>query len=474
MIRSISLRLWFRKPVLHIFFTVPMIVFSCSVGRINVAHTQDLDPVAASAPRWPLRVDQSGKYLVDQNGQPFFFLADTASRISHRLNREEVEFYLSKRAQQGFTTILMAAVRAAEEWQLPNPYGDQPFWNNDITQPAITPGNNPNDPTEYDWWDHIDYIIDTAAARGLTVALVPFAVSHSGFLHLNRDNAQGYGRFIGERYRNRSNIVWVLGWDNEPDNEEEQLIWNLMAKGITEGVAGSEDYSKTLMTFHTYGPSSIWFHNAPWLDFNMIETHIELDQVHPLISADKNLRPLKPTGIGEGWYERARNPQGVESNALTIRKEAYWSFLAGGYYIYGNMSIWHFGDEPPPLLHWATEIDTDSARQMTIFRNFVTSREWWNYLPDQNVFASGVSSGERLNAAARTVDGRSIIVYLSSPTAVSMRMNQISQGPVRAEMMNPATGEIHFIGTFPNSGTQQFTTPAGWEDAVLVLESTTR
>ena len=38
-------------------------------------------------------------------------------------------------------------------------------------------------------------------------------------------------------------------------------------------------------------------------------------------------------------------------------------------------------------------------------------------------------------------------------------------------MMNPATGEQQFIGTFANSGTQQFTTPAGWEDAVLLLES---
>jgi hypothetical protein len=409
---------------------------------------------------------------VDQNSQPFFFLADTASRISHRLNRQEVDFYLTKRAQQGFTTILMAAVRAhPSEWSLPNQYGDRPFINDDITRPAITAGNNPNDPSEYDWWDHIDYIIDTAAEKGLTVALVPFAVSNagSGFTYLNTSNAETYGYFIGKRYKDRSNIVWVLGWDNDPTTAEKEAVWNLMAKGITEGVAGVEDYSKTIMTFHPEKLSSTWFHNAPWLDINMIQPY--LDPIHTLITNDYNLSPVKPTGIGEGFYELGSRSDGTTASALTIRKEAYWSFLAGGYYTYGNMSIWHFGDQPASIPHWTTAIDTASAQQMTIFKNFLTAREWWKYVPRQSVFASGMACDTTLNAAARSTDGRSILIYLSSPTTVSIRMNDIAQAPVRAEMMNPATGEQQFIGTFANSGTQQFTTPAGWEDAVLLLES---
>ena len=67
---------------------------------------------------------------------------------------------------------------------------------------------------------------------------------------------------------------WILGGDNVADTEEKKTIWNLVAKGITEGVAGSEDYGRTIMTYHCPGgnSSSQWFHAAPWLDFNMIQT----------------------------------------------------------------------------------------------------------------------------------------------------------------------------------------------------------
>jgi hypothetical protein len=420
-----------------------------------------------------LAVSTDGRHLT-RDGVPFLWLGDTATRLSHRLDRADIDFYMSRRAAQGFNVILTSAVRAhSSEWSLPNQYGDRPFIDDDLTRPATTAGNRPENTEEYDWWDHIDYIVDTAAEKGLVVALVPFAVSfgdNSGFLYLNPSNAEAYGEFVGTRYKDRTNIIWVLGWDDEPDTADKQTIWNLMARGITRGVSGgSEDYSKTLMTFHT-GSSSRWFHDAPWLDFNMVETHINYDQVHPSLTADYNLVPTKPTGIGEGWYEADHSaPPG--GTPLTIRREAYWSRLATGYYTYGHMSIWHMGDQPSSLPDWKTALDTASAVQMSIFHDFFSSMAWWSYTPRQEVFASGLGAGTTLNAAARAQDGRSIIAYLSSPTTVSIRMDEITQGPVVAEIMNPQDGSHLMLGSFANSGTQTFSTPAGWEDALLLLHS---
>ena len=51
-----------------------------------------------------LRVSDNGRYLVKQDGSPFFYLADTAWGLFH-FNREDVDLYLKTRAAQRFTAI---------------------------------------------------------------------------------------------------------------------------------------------------------------------------------------------------------------------------------------------------------------------------------------------------------------------------------------------------------------------------------
>ena len=45
-----------------------------------------------------LSLSPNRRYLVDQHGQPFFYLADTGWELFHRLTREEAEQYLDNRA----------------------------------------------------------------------------------------------------------------------------------------------------------------------------------------------------------------------------------------------------------------------------------------------------------------------------------------------------------------------------------------
>src|SRR5262245_509374 len=57
---------------------------------------------AAPAPA-KLKVSDNQRFLVTGDGQPFFWLGDTAWELFHRLNREEANQYLRDRAQKGFT-----------------------------------------------------------------------------------------------------------------------------------------------------------------------------------------------------------------------------------------------------------------------------------------------------------------------------------------------------------------------------------
>ena len=68
--------------------------------------------VSAKTAKMPGRISISSnhRYLVDEEGQPFFYLADTAWELFHRLNREEADMYLRNRAQKGFTAIQAVAI----------------------------------------------------------------------------------------------------------------------------------------------------------------------------------------------------------------------------------------------------------------------------------------------------------------------------------------------------------------------------
>ena len=58
----------------------------------------------------PIRVAANHRSLETTNGQPFFWLGDTAWELFHRLNREETIEYLDTRKAQGFNVILAVAL----------------------------------------------------------------------------------------------------------------------------------------------------------------------------------------------------------------------------------------------------------------------------------------------------------------------------------------------------------------------------
>jgi hypothetical protein len=113
-------------------------------------------------------------------------------------------------------------------------------------------------------------------------------------------------------------------------------------------------------------------------------------------------------------------------------------------------------------------------------KSILTGLPWWDLVPDQGVFASGVGSERTLNAAMRSTDGRRVLVYLASPTTVFLHLDKIEAKTARATWTSPVTGEkkdagTHATGnrtgsTFPAAPTQWFKTPDFWEDAVLLLE----
>ncbi len=356
------------------------------------------------------------------------------------------------------------------------PMRDMPFIDNDPTRPAVTPGNRPDNAQEYDYWDHVDYVLEMAAGKGLYVLLLPiFGVAEGdGYNYLTPQNAFAYGKFIGDRFKNKTNVIWCMGGDVLADNDTRKAVWNLLAKGVTVGVAGSEEYRRTLMTYHPRGGASSaqFYQSAPWLDFNMLQTWSAYTSIYAAVTADYNRRPLKPILHGEGAYEDGPEYPTKPITPHVIRKQAYWAYFAGGFHTYGNSNIWNFGTTPYYVSQdWKKALNSPGANYLTVSRAFFESVEWWTLIPDQSILTSGASHSDTLNVAMRSTDSSRIIVYLSSAATVSIDLGKIiSPAKSSAWWMDPKTGDRREIGDFKHEGSRAFSTPEGWEDALLVFE----
>ncbi|MBI4166537.1 MAG: DUF4038 domain-containing protein [Acidobacteria bacterium] len=156
----------------------------------------------------PIRVSPGGHFLAQPDGQPFFWLGDTAWALFQRSTREEADRYLEDRAAKGFT-VIQAVALGFVGIDTPNRYGERTLLNNDPATP------NPR------YFDHVDWIVSRAAQYGLRIALLP----NWGVPYLRVDaehpsimtpaNARMYGRWLGARYRDKG-VIWVLGGDSTP------------------------------------------------------------------------------------------------------------------------------------------------------------------------------------------------------------------------------------------------------------------
>ena len=420
-----------------------------------------------------LMVSANGHYLQHENGVPFLWVGDTAWALIMRLNESEAETYFSDRKNKGYTVIQTTSFGLGNNildasWQLG--CNQKPFIN-----------NNPKTPNEA-YWQHVDQIIALAESYNLyiapTVLWRPTAIDGGREEKIfTTENADDYAVFLANRYKDRPNIIWVNGGDitgnSQSDTYEIMDIIGTTIKSID---------NNHLMTYHGadaingYPSSSYYFHNENWLDFEMTYPRKYMDQFYSAYLHDYNLIPVKPAINGEGHYA------GYSESGNGLRRQYYWNILAGSTgYTHGRKSIWNMWvDSEPNHVYMVTEGDNwwtmldnpEGTMQFMYWKDFFTSIEWWKLIPDnEGIIVSGQGSGEWIKAAARSSDGDLILIYYPEISQAEVNMAKITSGnEISAKWWNPADKSESVIGTFSASGTQSFTPPSGWTDALLVLE----
>jgi hypothetical protein len=425
-----------------------------------------------------LKVSDNKRFIIHEDGTFFFYLGDTAWELFHRLNREEAEKYLEIRRKQSFTVIQAVVLAELDGLNTPNAYGDRPLKDNDPTKPNEA------------YFKHVDWIVNKAEEKGIYIGMLPtwgdkvtkaWGKGPVIFTNDNLDDARAYGGFLGARYKDKPNIIWILGGDRVADDAMQ--IWRAMAAGIKQG-----DQGRHLMTYHPQGgrSSADWFGSDDWLDFNMLQSgHSSFDLPnYKAVSKDYNRKPTKPCFDGESRYEDHPvnwNPKNGWFNDFDVRQAACWALFAGAFgHTYGCHDVWQMhapGRQPISSArnNWYDVLELPGARDMMHVRDLIESRPFLTRVPDQSLIAVDVGDGPEHIQATKGEDYA--FIYLPYGQNVRVTLGKISGQKVRAWWFDPRTGRAESAGTFDNRGTKEFDPPdqpKRGNDWVLVLDDASK
>jgi hypothetical protein len=428
-----------------------------------------------AAPAYPVKKSANNRYLVDQNNVPFLMVGDSPQALIVNLTEAEASAFFADRATLGFNTMwvnLLCATYTGGRADASTIDNIKPF-------SANIPGTSSYDLTKTNeaYFARVDHILHLAAQNGIQLLLDP--AETGSFLSVMLDNGtnkcRAYGQFLGDRYKNFTNIIWMSGNDFQSwRNAGDDVIVRAVALGIKD-----RDTNHLHTTELDYYISSS-LDDANWnsmLDLNATYTYYA---TYARLIQDYNRPNFLPNFMVEANYEFEHAYTG---NA-TLRHQEYWTMLSGATgQLYGNGYTWPFASG------WQSHLDTPGAIQFGYVTALFAPRAWFNLIPDTNhvVVTAGFgtfSAAADLNlvnnndyaTAARTADGSLVMAYMPTSRTLTVDMSKVS-GPAVAHWYDPANSTYLSIAgsPFTNSGARTFT-PSGNNsdgdgDWVLILET---
>jgi hypothetical protein len=407
---------------------------------------------------------------VDQNDLPFLVVGDSAWSLIVDPEEADVKSYLDARQVGGFNSILVNLLEHKFARRAPRTCaGLEPFLK---TGDFATP--NPK------YFDFAHEVSQWASARGICVWLCAAYLGWNGgdegfFQEIKaggQDKLKTYGEFLGERFKDLPNIIWVLGGDYAVPKEHHWTITDLAAAIRTGG-------AKQLMTIHGGQQSAVdVVGDQDWIDIST--TYSYEKELFRVYRKDYERKKERPFVLIEAIYE---NEHG--STPEQIRRQAYWAMTSGACgQFFGNNPTWHFngpGLFPAPR-GWRADLDGTGSRDMSRLRSAFIQRDWQRLVPDfkNALVVRGVGEGVATITAAATPDGKLAMVYVPATGRegrdFTVDLGRLS-GPVTSLWFNPTNGETKPLANtaLANRGTHQFQTPGDngtkTNDWLLVLEA---
>ena len=432
-----------------------------------------------------LKVHENHSYLMYEDGRPFFYLGDTAWDLFHRLSREEAEFYFSVRAKQGFNVIQCTLLGGAT-WDVGtrNKYGRKCL-------------KEPYEELIFDtegadsYWGFVDWCLKCGEKYGLYFVLMPMW----NFRYLDPENtifkgyepSYKYGKFLGERYRDYDNIIWMHGGDVQVQ-EHMYEIFRGIADGIHDGEGDREH--RHLGTFHPRGLSTSVGQlggDREYVDFHMSQSSHTVTSYHAYRFFEE-MRPMgKPFLDGEPQYEdHVANwlKHMKRFDETDIRREAYECVLAGACgHAYGNPLVAFFLYEPLEQFKyhyflgdlkdtgWIDALTHPGAESLKHLVKLRLSRPYFDFRPAQEMVLNSDDDLLFGHIAAGRGD-KYAFIYTPYGREIQVDCSCLSGEFIRASWFDPRTGEETVICDIsPRKAVFVPETRGKGQDWVLILEA---
>ncbi|MBK6949021.1 MAG: DUF4038 domain-containing protein [Haliscomenobacter sp.] len=346
-------------------------------------------------------------------------------------------------------------------------------------------GSDFRDAQAYDYWDHVDYILQLAERKGMYLALVPVGVQCvPGWCRQKLQRLTG--DWLGKRCRERNNVIWLNGGDVRGSDSSG---CGRPGQGVAPGRSRKTHHlsplwpdavvhlvSRRRLAFVPYVPVG-----APALRPDDTAWPTARDN-WKYMEADYRRTPAKPSLDGEPSYEGI--PQGLHDTLqpywtdADARRYAYWAAFSGAFgHTYGHNAVMQFyrpGDTPSygAREYWPEALNAPGARQMHWLKKRMLSSRFATLSPDQSLIAEG-AQGERYEHLAALRGKDHALVYTYTGRTLRIVMGKLPGETVRASWFDPRTGRLHRIGRVDNHAVQSFDPPGAptpGNDWVLVLK----
>lgn len=459
-----------KKIVVAVAGCVGLCALSLPLAAAIPVLPQEPTPTASSAAQqpavpavaFPLRLSANRRYLVDRNNQPFLYVADTSWTLLSYLSVDDAKRVIDTRRSQGFNTI--QTILTPFSIDASGPRGT-PFTGTDLTAPNES------------YWAGVDEIMKYAHQQGMLLYVVPLWMASNGGWGCEDggcvpapavEKMTAYMTWVGQRYRNLPNLVWVMGGDDEMDRNREVKVAGARALRAVD-----PDH---LMTYH---PRAMEFglSSEPWHDFNAFQKNditgpFNYEQIRQAWQS----REIKPILQAEPPYEpTTAMQQGEVVTPRLNRRFGWWAALSGAMGVtYGGPSgSWKIGKVP---VDW-TAIQRPQATQTANIGRILGPLPWYWLVPDWDgavvTSGRGTYGQEDYATAARGADGSMVVAFAPSARTFTVDLSAL-RSPGKAQWYDPVSaapvGAPIDVG---NTGTRDFATPGpnsgGDDDWVLVL-----
>ena len=346
----------------------------------------------------PLQASPNNRYLVDQNGTPFLIMGDSPQALVGNLGPTNMASYMADRQRLGFNALWVNLL--CDTYTFCNANG--------TTFDGVAPFTSGSDPSSYDlstpnsaYFSRVDNMLNLAATHNLVVFLDP--IETGGWLvtleNNGTTNAFNYGVYVGTRYKNFPNIVWLHGNDFQSWNSSSTD--NNLVKQVMAGIASVDsNHLQTIELNYNSSYSNQDTAVASLLDVDSAYTYLE---TYDIVLQSYNSSPTLPTYLVEANYEYENNTGALPSNtgAYVLREQAYWTMLSGGVgQIYGNHYTTSF------ISGWQSFLDGPGDLEIQYINQLFGTVPWWELVPDQThqvvVAGYGTYNGSNGNLTTAT------------------------------------------------------------------------